>query len=384
MRSIVVLCYGGIEFGGVRCVLILLVALQALRSIRGDWVEIPHIKPPAGQGLKIQGHLSQLRNMAGHQEAAELFDHSRDQWSRLDYTTKHSTLPVVANVSSKIETIDYEQDEVDEKEHDYSRVQTALLPFGNRYGEEYINAMPQSPSDPKTMMNYERYYVSDDVSIITPPEHHEHQLEAPEELEETDSLTLAAENQPARVHQPETPPIHSLSEGIGSFLNFLRHMQASFVLRTAHSINEKIDLLTGLRDQLLDTIQRRIGRLWVPSVPKIQRRNRRQIRLGWTGHDDDGNNGVDFPSAESALLTISFLTFAVFLIKLVLQVINTIKAKHYTYSTFAASSGSTPVAGGLFVKRVRRTLATLYSNEVLLDEVNTGNILRAIESYERS
>uniref|UniRef100_A0A182FIY6 Uncharacterized protein n=2 Tax=Anopheles albimanus TaxID=7167 RepID=A0A182FIY6_ANOAL len=175
-----------------------------------------------------------------------------------------------------------------------------------------------------------------------------------------------------------------MAEGIGSFLKFLRHMQASFLLRTAHSTNEKIDLLTRLRDQLLDAIERRIGRLWVPFVPKVQRRIRRQMRHGWTGHDDGGNSGVDFPSAESALLTISFLTFAVFLIKLVLQVINTIKAKHYTYSTFAASSGSTPITGGLFVKRVRRTLATSYSNNLLLDEVDTDNILRVLESYERS
>lgn len=33
---------------------------------------------------------------------------------------------------------------------------------------------------------------------------------------------------------------------------------------------------------------------------------------------EDKHGGIDFPSAESALLTISFLTFAVFLIKLVL------------------------------------------------------------------
>ncbi|ETN63337.1 hypothetical protein AND_004959 [Anopheles darlingi] len=327
--------------------------------------------------------------MAGGQQVAERLDHNTERhdqwWSGLDYATRHSNRPIVANVSSKIESIDYELDEVGEKEHE---VLTELLPFRNRYAEEYINPMPQSPNVHDTMMNYERYYASDDVSnIMTPLEHHEHQLEVQEELEEEDSVasTSTAQNQPSKVHHhQQAAPIYSLVEGFGSFLNFLRHMQASFLLRTAHNIHQKMDLLTGLRDRLLDTIERRISRLWVSSVPKIQSRISRQIRLGWTGHEEVRNRGVEFPSAESALLTISFLTFAVFLIKLVLQVINTIKAKHYTYSTFAASSGSTPIAGGLFIKRMRRTLGKSYSNELLLEEHNTDNILRAIESYKRS
>lgn len=42
----------------------------------------------------------------------------------------------------------------------------------------------------------------------------------------------------------------------------------------------------------------------------------RDKRSTWM--EDKHGGGIDFPSAESALLTISFLTFAVFLIKLVL------------------------------------------------------------------
>lgn len=104
----------------------------------------------------------------------------------------------------------------------------------------------------------------------------------------------------------------------------------------------------------------------------------RRTKRGLMGQ---GHDGLDFPSAEGALMTISFLTFAVFLIKLVLvsktrnhlrtkfhkcscisiscftqtikpmdrkkinlrhaqQVINTIKSKHYSYNGFDTSQMS--------------------------------------------
>lgn len=52
--------------------------------------------------------------------------------------------------------------------------------------------------------------------------------------------------------------------------------------------------------------ENRIKELW-----PTKRRNKRGI-MG------TGESHMDFPSAEGALITISFLTFAVFLIKLVL------------------------------------------------------------------
>lgn len=58
----------------------------------------------------------------------------------------------------------------------------------------------------------------------------------------------------------------------------------------------------------------RIGQLWPAPITKQQRTKRsyHQETSGW--HD----SGMDFPSSEGALMTLSFLTFAVFLIKLVL------------------------------------------------------------------
>lgn len=49
--------------------------------------------------------------------------------------------------------------------------------------------------------------------------------------------------------------------------------------------------------------------LW-PAQPEADYRERRSV----SGH----SHSMDFPSAETALMTISFLTLAVFLIKLVL------------------------------------------------------------------
>ncbi|XP_058831333.1 uncharacterized protein LOC131689947 [Topomyia yanbarensis] len=147
--------------------------------------------------------------------------------------------------------------------------------------------------------------------------------------------------------------------GFSSFLKFLKRMQDRFMLKTAKNIGDKIRVLQNLRDQLLLSIENRISALWgKPSAsdaqgdieePVGQRRVKRGG--GWMDqYPTSGHGGMDFPSAEAALLTISFLTFAVFLIKLVLQVINTIKAKHYTYSTLTGINAGT----GTTLKLVKR------------------------------
>lgn len=60
---------------------------------------------------------------------------------------------------------------------------------------------------------------------------------------------------------------------------------------------------------ILKISEDRIKSLW-PSTPVV--RSKRGIMDGHHG------GGMEFPSSEGALMTISFLTFAVFLIKLVL------------------------------------------------------------------
>lgn len=111
-----------------------------------------------------------------------------------------------------------------------------------------------------------------------------------------------------------------------------------------------------------------------------------------------GESHMDFPSAEGALITISFLTFAVFLIKLVLvkwhphsypinlinffycnlqQVINTIKSKHYNYNGFdttTTGSGSVKI-----IKRQRNARRLSYSES---DIKSMANILGTLETFK--
>lgn len=102
-----------------------------------------------------------------------------------------------------------------------------------------------------------------------------------------------------------------------SFLKFLKNIQQSFATRTAKNISDKIKMLSQFRDSLLVTINQRIKSLWkTQSKKKKKHRSKRTLMGGGGGWMEQG--GMDFPSAEGALLSISFLTFAVFLIKLVL------------------------------------------------------------------
>lgn len=118
------------------------------------------------------------------------------------------------------------------------------------------------------------------------------------------------------------------------FVNFLKKIQNSFTTRTAKTISDKVQILKKFRDSLIRSINRQIESLWrfnrSPSPlkkstnlrPEHKRKksHRIQKRTLGGGHDDGWmeGGGMAFPSAEGALLSISFLTFAVFLIKLVL------------------------------------------------------------------
>lgn len=101
-----------------------------------------------------------------------------------------------------------------------------------------------------------------------------------------------------------------------SFMRFLKDVQSSFMLKTVSNINDKILMLQDFRDNLMLNIQKKIKNLWKPKPKLVNKKNGGRVKRMMMG--DHQNGGIDFPSAEGALLTISFLTFAVFLIKLVL------------------------------------------------------------------
>ncbi|KAF5308217.1 hypothetical protein FQR65_LT06397 [Abscondita terminalis] len=95
-----------------------------------------------------------------------------------------------------------------------------------------------------------------------------------------------------------------------NFIPFLSKVQSTLMKNAHKNKKSKLSVLSGLRDHLLYEIQNRMAHLW---KPKSDNRASREYK-------EDSH--MDFPSNESALITIGFLTFAVFLIKLVMQLIN--------------------------------------------------------------
>lgn len=138
--------------------------------------------------------------------------------------------------------------------------------------------------------------------------------------------------------KPKRQQQHANPLSFSHFMNFLKKIQNSFATRTAKSIGDKILILKRFRDSLIQSINRQIENLWKfrsPSGSKAElkaehkkKKRVHRIQKRFIGSDDGGGgggwvesghgSGMAFPSAESALLSISFLTFAVFLIKLVL------------------------------------------------------------------
>ncbi|KAB0804744.1 hypothetical protein PPYR_01714 [Photinus pyralis] len=98
-----------------------------------------------------------------------------------------------------------------------------------------------------------------------------------------------------------------------SFIPYLSRVQYD-LMKNAHKNKEsKWNVLQNLRDHLLIEIEKRISQI---GTKKAEGRGARDFK--------DHDSHVDFPSNESALITIGFLTFAVFLIKIVMHLIQTL------------------------------------------------------------
>jgi hypothetical protein len=125
-------------------------------------------------------------------------------------------------------------------------------------------------------------------------------------------------------------------------------------------------------------------------------RNRRTLS-GWSGDGgwlDQQEGAMAFPSAEGALLSISFLTFPVFLIKLVLvssnlkfidmpitvfqQVIQAIKMKKYAWSQM--NGAETMQTSNVIIKRHRNTRKFSISDPD--DVAHLSRVLRSIETLK--
>ncbi|XP_058127682.1 uncharacterized protein LOC131291152 [Anopheles ziemanni] len=379
---------------------------------RTDWVEIPHLKPSGSGSTHDTGystpphllsHLSvahepstsvrrrwrpggpdrpPISDLLDYEPGPAVHTHNNPQWERgptsvdLHLGDDYRRVAMV-NVSSKVDSWEPDDDVDDEQEpeeiEDEEQQETQLLPFGNRYEEESIEASAPSEPGVYTVQRPEAGTVEhfDDFDDYDERKHVPPGTINAAESDDSDQEEHETGTASPVVHRKRKPLVPVA--GFGGFVEMLRRMQANFVLRTAHTIGDKIRTLAGLRDQLLSSIEKRIAALWAAPAGH----GRRRVKRGWMDPHGGDPHAMDFPSAEGALLTISFLTFAVFLIKLVLQVINTIKAKHYTYSTFTAA---TPVSGGVLVKRTRRQTPPV--GESAIDDRHLPAVLSAINSYK--
>lgn len=158
------------------------------------------------------------------------------------------------------------------------------------------------------------------------------------DIEDDDGITIEADdseeenqaNEQTKIFQPnqatqkvlklvKMKPKFDQELNFSSFIEFLKKVQQSFVTKTSTNIKDKIKVLTDFRDNLLSNIKGQIGNLWKDDTHSRSKRTLMgDYDTSGGGYGMEQQAEIQFPSAEGALLTISFLTFAVFLIKLVL------------------------------------------------------------------
>ncbi|XP_059048321.1 uncharacterized protein LOC131843654 [Achroia grisella] len=110
---------------------------------------------------------------------------------------------------------------------------------------------------------------------------------------------------------------------MGNVIKFMKVVAETISKNSHRSVDSKIKYLENLKNTIVANIEYRIETLWPDDTVDPKNTIRRKARAA----QQMARGHVEIPSAESALMTISFLTFAVYLIKLVLQVIQTYKNK---------------------------------------------------------
>ncbi|XP_037294144.1 uncharacterized protein LOC115449581 [Manduca sexta] len=142
----------------------------------------------------------------------------------------------------------------------------------------------------------------------------------------------------------ETQSVNNKANTIEVLVKFMKTV-AEIISKNSHkSLRSKMRYLHELKNTMLDNIENRIDMLWPDDDTDPENGAKRRARSA----NDSARGHVEFPSSESALMTISFLTFAVFLIKLVLQVIQTYKNKTMMVAPLVVAT-----AGRAAVQRLR-------------------------------
>lgn len=166
-----------------------------------------------------------------------------------------------------------------------------------------------------TIVEYDEEEYEDDPEEEEVEEYEEKVVEKVKPVPKRPKPTPKLQNNQRRILKPKVNVKPKLDNSLNftGFVKFLKSIQENFATKTARNINDKVRILRRFRDNLLLSIEERIRNLW-KTKPKRKRTKR---TLGGNGGSSDSNS-MEFPSAEGALLSISFLTFSVFLIKLVL------------------------------------------------------------------
>ncbi|CAO1421676.1 unnamed protein product [Diamesa tonsa] len=221
-----------------------------------------------------------------------------------------------------------------------------------------------------TMVEYDDEEYEDD------PENEEQEEEYVEKVKAIPKRPKTTPKPQRRVFKQKVKAKPKLDNSLNfiGFVKFLKSIQENFATKTARNINDKVRILRRFRDNLLLSIEERIRNLW---KTKPKRRRVKRTLGGGTGGGQDSNS-MDFPSAEGALLSISFLTFSVFLIKLVLQVINTIKSKHYSWNN-QYDMGAMQ-ASNVVIKKYRNARKVSFTDPN--DVMELTNVLNAVEKLQ--
>lgn len=168
-----------------------------------------------------------------------------------------------------------------------------------------------------TIVEYDEEDYVDDPEEEEVEEYEEKVVEKVKALPKRPKSTPKPQNNQRRVLKPKVNVKPKLDNSLNftGFVKFLKSIQENFATKTARNINDKVRILRRFRDNLLLSIEERIRNLW---KTKPKRKRTKRTLGGNGGSSGQDSNSMDFPSAEGALLSISFLTFSVFLIKLVL------------------------------------------------------------------
>lgn len=329
--------------------------------VGGDWVKIPQVSntPKVTYKIKTVASLSDLpsSSVLAHSDVlSSVFSYDRPKITSSTMEMSKPTKAMETNnyfqttVTSKSINFEHEvSDRLNREELDLQpvklvptksvkrkvvymnqtlpmKIQQSFAKTGKKIDDERDDSREEDDEDDGVTMLDDDEDINSSEEVVS-----EEIYEYEEETATSSTTTKAPRKVPIKKSPPRNPQkrvmdgankgsklLNSLS--FTHFLKFLKNIQDTFTTRTAKNINDKIQMLREFRDNLLLTINQRIKNLWkTQTKSKKNFRNKRTVGGGGGGSGwMDQGGAMDFPSAEGALLSISFLTFAVFLIKLVL------------------------------------------------------------------